>query len=214
MFYELGIRTALNKPVAYVTDDRTTDIPFDTGVINHHIYKAIPVYNELDQEKKKLIEHIRLSLDSSQDTNTTWQLFGLETARLRDRELSEDEQVTYLTSLLEAFQQENRTELRNLRQTIDQSVGGGQLLEKPRDFEKKGRTMLNDLEWELERHLRTTDRKKSPTAHDYEHALNLLHIIRHSTPANEASIAFQEYFPLVEELRKKAKLPVTKKYKS
>src|SRR5262245_31430574 len=36
VFFEFGIRTALNKPVALVTDNTTANIPFDTGIINYH----------------------------------------------------------------------------------------------------------------------------------------------------------------------------------
>ena len=40
VFYELGIRTALDKPVAIVRDDMTPKIPFDTTIINHHTYES------------------------------------------------------------------------------------------------------------------------------------------------------------------------------
>ena len=40
VFFELGIRTALNKPVCVVKDELTTRIPFDTGIINHHTYSS------------------------------------------------------------------------------------------------------------------------------------------------------------------------------
>jgi nucleoside 2-deoxyribosyltransferase len=40
VFYELGIRTALDKPVCIVRDELTPKIPFDTTIINHHVYES------------------------------------------------------------------------------------------------------------------------------------------------------------------------------
>ena len=34
VFFELGIRTALNKSVCLVRDDVTSDVPFDTTIVN------------------------------------------------------------------------------------------------------------------------------------------------------------------------------------
>ena len=36
VFFELGIRTAVDKPVCMVKDELTPKVPFDTGIINHH----------------------------------------------------------------------------------------------------------------------------------------------------------------------------------
>ena len=38
VFFELGVRTALNRPVCLVKDDATERVPFDTGIINFHTY--------------------------------------------------------------------------------------------------------------------------------------------------------------------------------
>ena len=40
VFYEFGIRCALNKPVAMVKDDKTERIPFDTSMVNCHRYDS------------------------------------------------------------------------------------------------------------------------------------------------------------------------------
>jgi hypothetical protein len=40
VFSEFGIRTALNKSVALVVDDKTERVPFDTSIINFHKYKS------------------------------------------------------------------------------------------------------------------------------------------------------------------------------
>src|SRR5947207_1642478 len=36
VFFELGIRTALDKPICIVKDNLTIVTPFDTSIINHH----------------------------------------------------------------------------------------------------------------------------------------------------------------------------------
>ncbi len=40
VFFELGIRTALDRPVALVRDDQTAILPFDTGILNTHTYRS------------------------------------------------------------------------------------------------------------------------------------------------------------------------------
>src|SRR5690348_13500864 len=40
VFFELGIRTSLDRPAALVRDNFTIQIPFDTGSINTHTYDA------------------------------------------------------------------------------------------------------------------------------------------------------------------------------
>jgi hypothetical protein len=40
VFFELGIRTALDRPVALVRDSITERLPFDTSIINTHTYDA------------------------------------------------------------------------------------------------------------------------------------------------------------------------------
>ena len=40
VFYEFGIRCALDKPVAMIKDNTTERIPFDTAMVNCHTYSA------------------------------------------------------------------------------------------------------------------------------------------------------------------------------
>lgn len=52
VFFELGIRTALNKPVCMVTDERTKKIPFDTNIISYHTYNSKLEPWNLENEKR------------------------------------------------------------------------------------------------------------------------------------------------------------------
>jgi len=65
VFYELGIRTAVNKPVCLVKDDVTEKVPFDTGIINYHTYASALDGWALEKERDDLTTHITSTLDSS-----------------------------------------------------------------------------------------------------------------------------------------------------
>lgn len=78
VFFELGCRTALNKPVCYVMDDLTKAIPFDTGIINHHSYDHRLFPWTLGAEINRLSAHIRASAERSEGKNKLWQYFGLQ----------------------------------------------------------------------------------------------------------------------------------------
>ena len=73
VFFELGIRTALNKPVCLIKDDKTSNIPFDTHIINCYTYNSSMNLWEADEQIKNLSQHIN---STSTDTNALWKIFG------------------------------------------------------------------------------------------------------------------------------------------
>jgi len=77
VFFELGCRTALNKPVCYVKDDLTGQIPFDNSMINHHTYQAALRPWSIGDEIAKLSKHITESDEQSKGKNRLWQYFGI-----------------------------------------------------------------------------------------------------------------------------------------
>lgn len=79
VFFELGIRTAVDRPVCLVTDTCTSKIPFDTGLLNYHTYDATLAPWTLFNEITALVEHITKSVNSSKGRNTLWRHFGLTT---------------------------------------------------------------------------------------------------------------------------------------
>ena len=79
VFFELGIRTAVDKPVALVRDNFTSDIPFDTSIVNFHTYNASLSPWLLPSEVEKLSSHVRESHERSQGRNPLWRYFGLTT---------------------------------------------------------------------------------------------------------------------------------------
>lgn len=77
VFFELGIRTALDRAVCLVRDDQTRRIPFDTGVLNFHTYHSGLQPWRLAQEVEALAEHIRQSAERASGRNALWRYFGL-----------------------------------------------------------------------------------------------------------------------------------------
>jgi hypothetical protein len=76
VFFELGIRTALNKPVCLLRDDLTEYQAFDLSVINHHTYKSHLGAWNTDIEIPKIAEHIKRSAKAKD--NNLWKYFGLK----------------------------------------------------------------------------------------------------------------------------------------
>jgi len=77
VFFEFGIRCALDKPIALVKDDKTEIIPFDTGIINFHTYCSTPTWN-FSEEIERLSKHIKDSYEKSKGRNALWKYFGVD----------------------------------------------------------------------------------------------------------------------------------------
>jgi len=76
VFFEFGIRSALDKPIALVKDDKTEMIPFDTGIINFLTYHSAPTWN-INDEIERLAKHIKDSYEKSNGRNALWKYFGV-----------------------------------------------------------------------------------------------------------------------------------------
>jgi hypothetical protein len=77
VFFELGIRTALNKPAVIVRDGLTPTIPFDTASINAHTYDVGLRAWLIESEINKLAEHITTTATKSGGNNALWRFFGI-----------------------------------------------------------------------------------------------------------------------------------------
>lgn len=77
VFFELGVRTSVNKAVSLIKDDVTTHIPFDASIINHHTYLGSLAPWTLEKEIAELSEHLRASEANSAGANTLWKYFSL-----------------------------------------------------------------------------------------------------------------------------------------
>jgi hypothetical protein len=93
VFYELGCRTALNKPVCYVKDELVKRIPFDTGIVNHYTYNSDLKGYDIDDQREKLALHIQTSLEDCYGVNPLWKYFGLSTSAKISESPSQQAQV-------------------------------------------------------------------------------------------------------------------------
>ena len=104
VFFELGIRTALNKPVCIVKDEVTTKIPFDTVIINHHTYASSLAPWTLASEIDKLVAHIKNSVERSAGQNPLWRYFGItRPAELPDKPHNANEQFELIRIQLDGL---------------------------------------------------------------------------------------------------------------
>ena len=78
-FFELGIRTAVDKAVALVGDQHTPKIPFDTSLINYHTYDGSLTPWTIESEIQKISDHLLKAVNTSNGRNTLWRYFGLTT---------------------------------------------------------------------------------------------------------------------------------------
>ena len=75
VFFELGIRVALNRPVAMVRDSETNGMPFDTAMISCHTYSAELAPWLLPDEIESLANFVRAA--GRQEQNALWRYFGI-----------------------------------------------------------------------------------------------------------------------------------------
>jgi hypothetical protein len=76
VFFELGVRTSLNLPVALVAEIGTR-LPFDISSVNTDFYAPELHGWEVDAGVEALAKHIRTSADKSEGQNPLWRAFGL-----------------------------------------------------------------------------------------------------------------------------------------
>lgn len=83
VFFELGVRTALDRPVCLVVDNATGVSPFDLTLVNHHKYNPSLTPWVLKDEIPRLQEHIKATLATGEH-NAMWRIVSLtKTAEVR-----------------------------------------------------------------------------------------------------------------------------------
>jgi hypothetical protein len=103
VFFELGIRTALNKPVCLVKDDISEKVPFDTALMNYHTYSSNLRIDLVDHEIEKLAKHIDESFNQSNNSNTLWKTFGLQYNAKPPEKLDVSEKLDLLNIKIDAL---------------------------------------------------------------------------------------------------------------
>jgi hypothetical protein len=77
VFFELGIRTSLDRPVVLVKDARTAMVPFDLGTINVLTYDECLATWTLQEEIGHLADHVSSVPTDEPAGNAMWRYFGL-----------------------------------------------------------------------------------------------------------------------------------------
>lgn len=109
VFFEVGIRTALNKPVALVVDDVTIQIPFDTGIINYHRYSSALKGWLIKSEIAKLSGHLNKTLESEPDKNSLWKYFGIsQTGSFDADQATSEDKMSLILRKLESITESDR----------------------------------------------------------------------------------------------------------
>jgi nucleoside 2-deoxyribosyltransferase len=135
VFFEFGIRTALNKPVALVVDDMTKHLPFDTSIIHFHKYKSSLDAWSIEEETKTLSKHIQSAFDKTPDHNALWKYFGIaQTGIFKPEDATTGEKLDLLAN-----------EVAALRKHIEIVPKGYDFLASPDFQELDNRTRVSTL---------------------------------------------------------------------
>lgn len=119
VFFELGIRTSLNKPVCMIKDDLTEKVPFDTAIINNHTYFSALNPWTLDDQIEDLANHIKVSFEKCQDSNSLWTYFGLSSSAQPIKEEDSDAKINFLIKQFEALRERlNQSEFYSRNQNL------------------------------------------------------------------------------------------------
>ncbi len=102
VFFELGIRISLDRPVCMVMDDLVKSIPFDMNAVNHHKYKSTLLRWEIDNEITKLTKHIKASVGST--SKSMWKILGMKT-KAQEPNVTESPTDAKLSVLLDEIRQ-------------------------------------------------------------------------------------------------------------
>jgi hypothetical protein len=143
VFFEFGIRTSLNKPICVIKDDRTEKIPFDIAMLNHSIYRSSLDIWEIEEEIKKLSEHIITSAKKCNGENQLWKYFGFKNIAqpALGGNNSSEIQFNFITNQLDAIMQ--RFDQRN------ENPGVVAVEDRKRKYLDTRISRLQRLEWEI-----------------------------------------------------------------
>lgn len=106
VFFELGIRTAVDKPVCMVVDNQTEKIPFDASIINYHIYNSSIELWTIEKDIEALSQHIQKAL-SSDKTKSLWRYFSLSSkAKFSEEDTGIDAKIDLLLMEFEGLKRQ------------------------------------------------------------------------------------------------------------
>jgi len=123
LFFELCIRTALNKPIALVRDDLTKNVPFDTHMINNYEYHKKMNALTLDQDILNLSKHVKECFSGKNKNNSLWEYFSITSSPVLNGG-DQTDNATFLMKQIQAL----RGEVKDL---ASQKIIEGELIHSP-----------------------------------------------------------------------------------
>jgi nucleoside 2-deoxyribosyltransferase len=123
VFFELGIRTALDKPISLVIDDKTPQVPFDTNIITHHEYNgSLDIWHN-KKDIKDLSDHIKKSYDNLNDHNSLWKYFGIsQTGTYKPEDTELGEKIDLIIKILNELHKQIQDKSTNKPMDIDSEI--------------------------------------------------------------------------------------------
>lgn len=106
VFFELGIRTALNKPISMIMDDFTDKTPFDLAPVNYHKYDSSLTSWVIKAERECLKNHIEACMKNGFE-NALWKYFSMSAqAELPSDAPDMEKQIAYLIKQVESLREQ------------------------------------------------------------------------------------------------------------
>ena len=157
VFFELGVRTSVNKPVCCVKDSLTGKPPFDVGILNHADYNPNLSPWFIREEIPKLAEHIKDSVETEGGKNAMWRQFGMSiVGKPAGEDASVIEHIQMLSRKIDGLGAGSHPE--RLRETVERPATASDLLMREVEalFESKSIPAFARFDGEDDRAIRVT----------------------------------------------------------
>lgn len=177
VFFELGVRTSVNKPVALVRCDRSVPIPFDVSSINTHTYNPGLKAWHIDAEVASLAEHLRRAEEGCAGENPMWRHFGLVLKATQPT--SEGTKEEALLGVL-------NEQIQDLATHLARSTGEKTAVRAPVGYERPDSSAINDFLRIAELHARNCDVILTSASHDPTNNHFLVNIAAKSDQTDQA----------------------------
>ena len=119
VLYELGLRQAYDKPVVLIQDDRTKKI-FDVSGINTIEYRSERLYENVEEDRKKLQEAIEATKNG--EAYSIAKIAGVESVAISSEKIGADETMGILLKSILKDIQELKEDTREGNLPIEKNV--------------------------------------------------------------------------------------------
>jgi hypothetical protein len=121
VFFEFGIRTALDKPVALIADEKIPKLPFDISPMHCHRYDSSLAAWLFQDQIKLLSSHVKTAFEKNRSHNPLWKAFRIEQAVNLKPEIPTDKEI--INVLIEQIRS-LRSELKTAQSSLPSSRSG------------------------------------------------------------------------------------------